>query len=203
MSKPTFLVLAAVVVIVAASAVLMTRKDRPTSSTPQDTFTGLPSNTFDGSATIPATKVSFAYPTKGFYGLGAKLSKENGNAHLETTSPYVLEKGSEFVTLHIAVTENTKKDTLESLVTRLKSESVGRIEESYLNNGSLKTIGDRDFYVYKTTEDVTVWSAFTVTQDAIINATLSYKATDGAESQAAYANNDKLFIEILERVSVK
>jgi hypothetical protein len=196
---PSFLIASAVAVI-ATSAVMIFRKVEPVPVKPQTKVTQLPGNTFDANASVPGTNVTFSYPSKGFYGLGADVVSSTQTAVVQSTAAYDVEKGSEFVTLTVSA-GSTVASSLEDMVNVIDANS---IDGQYAKlNGEYRTIGGDRFFLWRVMEDVTVWNAWMLAGKDRISARLAYKATEGAESQAAYQHNDQLFLEILERISVK
>jgi len=207
------IVVIVVAVALATGILLFLRRDKPlVSPTPQNSAPRLPETTFDSTATIPGTRLSFSYPSKGFYGIGADLKtftyadgSASGNhteVTVQSTAPYAYERGSEFVTLWVvARNRRSEEKILEDVVNAFDPNS---INGQYAKlTGEYRTFNDQKFFVMKAAEDVTTWSALTLLDDDAIWISLAYKATDGAESQAAYEHNDQLFIDILSRVKVE
>lgn len=207
--KQKFLVVIAVMVaVVLATGILLSlRRDKPLASpVPQ-----LPETIFDSTATLPETRLSFSYPSKGFYGIGAdvrtsqaeeSVSGYHTGVTVQSTAPYIYERGSEFVTLWlVARNRRSEEKTLEDAVSAIDPNS---ISGQYAKlNGQYRTINDQKFFVLKVTEDATSWGALTLLDDDAIWITLAYKGAESAESRAAYEYNDQLFLDILSRVKVE
>jgi hypothetical protein len=171
----------------------------------------LPENVFDAEVAIPGTSVSLSYPARGFYGLGvAKRTFTNGDngsspegVRLGVTVPYDPEKGSEFVTVDAMVVRSLSSgETIEDYVDALLS-SLDKNSNDYQYMkafGQYRNINSHDFFTYKVTESVWYLSASTIVNGKVINISLAYTPTDGAESKAAYENNDQLFLQILSHL---
>jgi hypothetical protein len=170
----------------------------------------LPSNDLDATVNIPGTQLMLPYPRTGFYGLGADVTtndtvRRDGfttkEVSIGTTAEYDAEKGSEYVTLDAVVMRRLKTDeTLSTFVASLDPQS---IEGQYAKSGTTETFGGHDYFVFKSAEDVSVWTAYTVTGVNIVGITLAYKPTDESESVVADKNNEQLFLNILSHVSAK
>ena len=78
------------------------------------------------------------------------------------------------------------------------------VEVDYVkDNGNYQTINGKEFFLYRVDEAIIIWRAITLQNNQVITVTLMYKEAGGAESKAAFQNNDKLFLEILEHISYK
>jgi hypothetical protein len=192
------------ILVIAGIALAFSYGDKPTQPTDQNMPSAngsvrLPETVFDATETVPGTQVRFFYPSNGFYGLGAKLTKEASGIIVETTQEYVPEKGSEFVVLSLSSKKlKAGESTLEDVVGAIDENSV---DGQYAKlNGEYRTINGRRYFIYKATEDVTVWSAMTIEGNDVIGVSFAYKGSEGEEGQAAYQNNDELFIDILSRI---
>lgn len=167
----------------------------------------LPVTIFDTTTSVDGTSLSFAYPSKGFYNLGVVLTKETpenikdliAGYHIETTEPYDSKKGSEFVVVNVSVLKNDKSITFDGVNDYLLKRA-GDIEREGIKEGSVFAVGSDKYFIYKVSEDVRVWSAYTVAKDGIVMVTMAYTGSEGAESEKAYANNDSLFKEVLSHI---
>jgi hypothetical protein len=180
-----------------------------TSIAPTQETVQLPENKFDTMVNIPGTKLVLAYPAKGFYQLGARVNTHQPSdsnlgdvLNISPEQPYNAARGSEFVILAVSVrnpgaAEKTLKDVIAGL-------DPNTIETSYAKeNGNYRTINGQEFFMYKVTEDSTLQKAMILKNNQIITISLTYKLIEGAQSETAYRNNDKLFLEILEHISSK
>ncbi len=182
----------------------------PTKEVAEDEGFKLPENKFDTSISIPGTKLILKYPSKGFYQLGAVVKTNEPGAPdsygnvltIQAKEKYNNEKGSEFITLVTALREADPNEKILKNVNEILNPN--QVEIDYAkNNGSYKTINGQEFFVYKVDEVLTLYKAITLQNNQVIIITLMYKPTDGKESEAAFKNNDKLLIEILENISYK
>jgi hypothetical protein len=175
----------------------------------QKTEIRLSETSFDTRKVIPGTRISFSYPSKGFYGLGSEIfesEQDEGDnlvksVAIQTTVPYVAERGSEFVTLTVKARSLRLGETsLKDIIDAIDSNS---IEGQYIaSNGTYRTINGIPFFLLKVTEDVTVWSARFVVGNDLVTILFAYKLTDGTESQAAYSMNDRIFLDILSGLRI-
>lgn len=202
MKKSNIIVLISILIVCIVVGVIFVEKNNKRTSSSQEIT--LPVSNLDSAAEIPSTNMLLPYPSQGFYGLGAQLSTgaEQGLA-VSTKVPYDVNKGSEYVVLSASVVRlakngETLKDVVESFA------SLDSIERDYIKtNGKYETINGHEYFIYKVTEDVTVWSGVVVSNGNVVAITLAYKYTEAPESMAAYKNNDMLFREILSKISFK
>lgn len=203
--KLNILIITIITIVIATGVFVVLRKDQKPSIIPsQNGDVQLPENTFNASTTVPGTRVIFSYPAKGFYGLGTDIVTNDAEQSVvvQTAAPYITEKGSEHVVLTVTAKKlPTDQKSLEDVIGAIDPNSY--IGQYVKMNGEYRTIGGQDFFLSKMTEDVTVWSASTINEKNVISIILAYKNQEGAESQAAYQNNDRLFLQILEHISFK
>lgn len=210
--KSNTIIIVVLAVVITAGVFVVLRKDKNPSIIPsQNGAVQLPENTFDTTTTIPGTRLVFSYPAKGFYGIGAdvitsqadeSVSRYHTLITVQSTAPYEIEKGSEFVALSFVVREQRAEErTLKDIVNALDPDSVDGQYAKF--NGVYRTFNGQEFFVIKVSEDATFWGAMTLLDDDVIWIRLAYKGTEGLESQAAYPNNDRLFLQILEHISFK
>ncbi len=210
--KLNIIIITISVILIAVTIFVILRKDQKSSATPsQSKAVQLPKTIFDATTTVPGTNFSFSYPSKGFYGLGANLnvsraeesaSNYHARVSVQTTVPYITEKGSEFVVLTVGAGKlPANQKSLEDVINAIDPDSyTGQYAKI---NGKHQTINGRKFFLSKVTEDATTWGAWTLAGEDIITVMLAYKGGESAESQAAYLNNDQLFLQILENISLK
>jgi hypothetical protein len=169
---------------------------------------GLPTTVFDLTETIPGTHASFSYPSRGFYGLGNmfyRLTSDQkinpgliSGTKINPALPYVPEKGSEFVVLNVSLYENKSNLTPEDWVANFPD---GVLDKVYAkSNGRLVTMGGHQFFIYKTTEGPTSWSAYATSKEGMVSVSLAYTSSESAESLRAYTYNDQLFLQIISHV---
>lgn len=83
-----------------------------------------------------------------------------------------------------------------------------------IENGVYKTFNNYKFYIYKDNDqnDMEVWHAIFLQNDGAYQASINYlkpkntlygNDSNTPESQAAFKNNDLLFLEILKNISFK
>lgn len=203
--KFNILIIATVAIVIATGVFVVLRKNQILTVMPsQNVITQLTENIFDSTTTVPRTRLVFSYPAKGFYGLGADVVTNDAEQSVvvQTTAPYITEKGSEFVVLTITAEElPINQKSLKDVINAIDPNSyIGQYAKM---NGGYQTINGREFFLSKVTEDATTWRAWTLTGKDIVTVMLAYKGTEGAESQVAYQNNDQLFLQILEHISLK
>lgn len=201
--KLNTLIIAMVVIVIATTVFVVLRKDKKPSVIPsQNGIIQLPENTFDATTTVPGTHFVFSYPAKGFYDLGTDVVTNDAEQSVvvQTVAPYITEKGSEFVVLTVTAEElPTNQKSLEDVINAIDPNSyIGQYAKM---NGEYRTISGQKLFLSKVTEDATTWRAWTLAGEDIITVMLVYKGSEGAESQAAYLNNDQLFLQILEHFS--
>lgn len=184
----------------------------------------LTENNFDAIATVPNTDISFKYPSKGFYGLGVKFLGPNVEPDADMTeikkigfeysAPIDKTKVSEYINFYLGPeTERGNIDgeyNLENAVKAIKKiHGIIGIE-----NGVYKTFNNYKFYIYKDDDqnDMEVWHAIFLQNDGAYQVSINYlkpkntlygNDSNTPESQAAYKNNDQLFLEILKNISWK
>ncbi len=188
-----------------------TTTDNTAQETPkEENDVKLPENKFDTTTNIPGTDLVLAYPSQGFYQLGAVLKKNEpgdpesyGNVlTIQAKETYNAEKGSQFVTAVVALRDaGSLEKTLKDVENIVKPNAV---EADFVKeNGNYQTIAGREFFIYKVDQFITMWRAVTLQNNQVMIVTLMYKATDSKESEAAYKNNDTLFLEIIKNISSK
>lgn len=169
----------------------------------------LPANVFDAKISVPGTSVVLAYPKDGFYGLGAEIvtlktdpGQVSNGVTISSTASYTAEKGAEFVTL---TTRAGSLQTGEALETFVKSFVEGAsLDAQYAKlDGKYEVIKGRQFFVFKVTEDATIWQAYVADANNLLTISLAYKLTEAPESRMAYKHNDQLFKEILSHIEFK
>jgi hypothetical protein len=112
----------------------------------------------------------------------------------------VTEQGSEFVVLDASISPTASGEaSVKEVATRLAK---GTIEESYAKQGTLESVNGHTYFVYKTTEDVTVWKAVMLDHGHAVIVTLAYKPSEGEASKRAYIENDALFKKILAGITL-
>lgn len=163
---------------------------------------------FDAVVGVPQTRLMLPYPSRGFYGLGANVittsvqGKDvffNKAIHIETTSDYDVSKGEEFVTIDASGIRKLRAgETLDAFVGSLDPQS---LEGQYAKSGNVETLGGRKYFVFKITEGVSVWTAYTVSGEDIVSISMAYKSTDGPQSDSINARNAQLFREMLTGMS--
>lgn len=175
-----------------------------------DHNTKLPENNFDTTYQIPNTNIIFKYPSAGFYGLGIDIASSTevrgliSGIHTESISEFERNAQSAYAVLNINLIENEKnfKNINDFAEDFKKDPGVSFYDQEYAKeNGRLININDKEYFIYKLTEDATAWSAFTVNKDGIVWVMLAYTSSFTPYSVAVYKNNDGLFLEILENIS--
>ena len=155
-----------------------------------------PVDTFDASQPIPGSRVEISYPSRGFYRLGSAVtSGADGHARILTALPYDERYGSEYVTLDASARPLSKGESIKTVLSGFDPKS---IDGQYSRTGSYRTIHGHQFFIYKMTEDVTVWNAYTISNGSLINISLAYKEKESEESKAAAIKNNQLFLDILD-----
>jgi hypothetical protein len=164
-------------------------------------FISLPDNVFDASIKVTETPMTFYYPSKGFYGLGASLETSRG-LRIDPTAPHNPQKNSEYIII-TAGGDYFPNRTLKDFVGDLKNEP---FVTQRFRSSIYETINGREFYVYRLESDANViLDAVTVVNNRTAGVSMSYASTentpDGAiESKLAYEHNDELFQEILSHL---
>ena len=174
--------------------------------------TELPKTNFDAEAQLPNTNINFKYPKEGFYSLGINLtnieSTDNiiSGVHIEPTAKFVSNAQSAYVISEIKLLKNERsfKDINELASFYKTADGLTTFERDYANeNGYILDIKDNKYFIYKATEDATVWHAFTITEEGIIEVSLAYTNSFTPHSETIYKNNDGFFLEILENISLR
>ncbi|MFH1036485.1 MAG: hypothetical protein ABIG29_00935 [Candidatus Nealsonbacteria bacterium] len=170
----------------------------------------LPENNFDAAYQIPGTNIFFRYPSDGFYGLGINIASSTevrgliSGMHAEPVSEFERDAQSAYVVLNINLIENEKAFTnINNFAEDFKKDSdVSFYDREYAKeNGRIAEINDKEYFIYKVTEDATAWSAYTINKNGIVWVMLAYTNSLTPYSDSAYKNNDGLFLEILENIS--
>lgn len=115
------------------------------------------------------------------------------------TSTYDYKKGSEFVVLRADFVRPL--NTGEDLDQFLASSDPQSADAKYMKTGNKEMINGNDFFLYKITEEVTIWNAYMASNGNLIKISLAYKSSDDPESAMAYKNNDQIFRDVLSHVS--
>lgn len=170
----------------------------------------LPKINFDAESQLPNTNIKFNYPKEGFYKLGINLTdlatSETliSGIHIEPTAEFDRNAQSAYVVAEIKLLKNEKsfKNTGELESFYKTDSSLPEVEREYAKeNGYVLDIKDNKYFIYKVTEDATVWHASTITEEGIIEVSLAYTNSFTPNSETIYKNNDGLFLEILENVT--
>lgn len=191
------LIFVVLVGLVSVGAYFFVNGNKKQSSVQQSSF---PQNELDTQVQIPGTSVSVSYPKQGFYGLGARVSKIEKEVVISPTAAYDAAIGSEYVMLDASYESLKDGETLESFVKSLSMNSES-IDGQYSKMGVYEVINDQEFFLFKVTEDATMWNAYAINEGNIYHFVLSYRKTDGKESLAAYEHNNFLFKEIISHIS--
>lgn len=169
-----------------------------------------PKTNFDTNIRLQNSNISFKYPSEGFYNLGIKITDIEPDSalisgiHIEPIAEFDKNFQSAYVTAEIMLLKNDKNfKNIDELALFYKTdESATTFDRDYANeNGKILDINENKYFIYKVTEDVTLWRALTITREGIIEVSLAYKNGFTPYSEAAYKNNEKLFLEILGNVS--
>lgn len=187
-----------------------TTPENTTQETSKDNAITLPENKFDATVAAPGTNLIFSYPSKGFYQLGANVKtfqpgdpKEYGNIlSIQPAQSYQEEKGSEFVTVVVALDDLPSQE--KNLKEMVEKRSFNGLEDDYVkDNGHYETINGREFFLYRVDEAIIIWRALTLHNNQVITITMMYKLAGEAESKAAFEHNDNLFAEVLQHITYK
>ncbi len=167
-----------------------------------------PEPEFDGSVKIDDTGITVEYPTKGYYGLGADVSFSKsdpyplGSLSINASTKYDQRKAAEYVILTVGA--RTKKSG-ETLAMAVDSLSKFKYPEAIKESRNINIDG-HEFYIEKYLGDTKDgWTGMAINGDQVISVLFKYIMGDAQyepapESIAAYKNNDKLFLQILEHV---
>jgi hypothetical protein len=170
----------------------------------------LPKINFDTEAQLPDTNINFKYPKEGFYNLGINITNEetNGNliagVHIESTAKFDSNAQSAYVVAEIKLLKNEKNfEDIEKFAAAYKEDpDLSMFDREYAKeNGQIADINNKKYFIYKVTEDATVWRALTIAEEGIVEVSLAYTNSFTSYSEAVYKNNDGLFLEILENIS--
>jgi len=170
----------------------------------------LPKINFDTEIQLPNTNINFKYPKEGFYNLGINITNEetNGNliagAHIESTAKFDSNAQSAYVVAEIKLLKNEKNfEDMEKFSSSYKEDpNLSIFDREYAKeNGHVVDISGNKYFLYKVTEDATVWRALTIAEEGILEVNLAYTNSFTPYSEAIYKNNDGLFLEILENIS--
>lgn len=161
---------------------------------------------FDASMPVGNTGVTVFYPKDGFYGMGiVKLdstitnANELGLVEIGTAKPIEPQAPSKTLGLHVSVAKNLDQaETLQSIVAKIKPDTMHI-------DGRIVIVNDNDFYITKIVgQDAgDAWAGFTLKNDKVISVGITYPyAGPGASDEdiAAYKNNDRLFLQILQNM---
>jgi hypothetical protein len=161
----------------------------------------LPETIFDSQVAVPGTSVYISYPMNGFYGLGASVRTSTlQGVVISTQTQYNANAGAEYVVLSGRVVRAVKSG--ETLKKFIESSDPPETDRDYSKTGKYELVNGQEYFVYKVTEDVTAWFAYTISNGKFIVITLAYKPTEAPESRDAYKNNDLIFEEIISRISL-
>ncbi|MFH2136762.1 MAG: hypothetical protein ABII19_04020 [Patescibacteria group bacterium] len=172
----------------------------------------IPKINFDTEAQLSNTNINFKYPKEGFYKLGIKITNIAigetllAGIHIEPTAEFDSNAQSAYVVGGIKLLKNEKKfEDIEKFASAYKEDSrLSTFDREYAKeNGHILDIKDNKYFIYKVTEDATVWHAFTIAEEGIVEVSLAYTNSFTPYSEAIYKNNDGLFLEILEKIDVK
>ncbi|MBI5071959.1 hypothetical protein HZB93_03685 [Candidatus Falkowbacteria bacterium] len=170
----------------------------------------LPKINFDAEAQLPNANINFKYPKEGFYKLGINLTdlatSETliSGIHIEPTAEFDRNAQSAYVVEEIKLLKNEKNfKNMEELESFYKTDfSLSEFEREYAKeNGHILDINDNKYFIYKVTEDATVWHALTIAEEGVIEVSLAYTNGFTPYSENIYKNNDGLFLEILENIN--
>ncbi|MFA5127384.1 MAG: hypothetical protein WC457_00070 [Patescibacteria group bacterium] len=162
---------------------------------------------FDGVLILPESSVVFNYPKAGFYGFGSKITTSTSDGdvlselHIEPLAGFNTNMQSAYVVFDLKLSKN--KDDYQNLddfkTAYLSDSNPLTFEKEYAGeNGKIITVNDVKYFIYQVKEDATVWRAFTLIKEGVIEASLSY--TGGGPIEASDYDNDKLFLEVLENI---
>lgn len=188
-----------------------TNTTEPTnSSQTQPNTTQLAENRFDAEANIPGTKLTFAYPAKGFYGLGAVVKTfqpgdPDAYGHVLTIQPeqkFDKEKASEFITVIVSLADaGADEKNLKAAVANLGQTSIE--QDAIKANGHYQTINGHEFFLFKVDEEMAFWRAITLEKNQVLAFTLMYNPNQAKDAKTVAAANDTLFLEMLQHISYK
>ena len=171
-----------------------------------------PKTNFDVEAQLLNTNITFKYPEEGFYNIGINITNVATNenlisgVHIESTAEFDSNAQSAYVVAEIKLLKNEKNfEDIEELVSFYKTDSgLSEFEKEYAKeNGLIVDIGGNEYFIYKVTEDATVWRALTIAEEGIVEVSLAYTNSFTPYSEAIYKNNDELFLEILENINFR
>jgi hypothetical protein len=201
------IIVACATIVVGAAIFISVRKDGNNNNI-NSAQTELPVTVFDGVTKIPNTKISVSYPTKGFYGLGAKFLPYNmdnnlydvtGGAGIVTSSPADTSKISEQISITLDV-RKADNNNLESLIKKLNDNN----GPEYAPNGVTETVADNIFYIAKNKSgDQVYFDAYTLKNNQYIHIKFQFSEGMGSINKAASDNNEKLFYDYLNNLNIK
>lgn len=167
---------------------------------------------FDTEAKPSNTNINFKYPGEGFYGLGINTTDiEPGGdiifgIHTEPTADFDSNAQSAYVVEEIKLLKNDRNyEDIEKFASDYKENPIlSMFDREYAKeNGQITEISGNKYFIYKVTEDVTAWRAFTITEEGILEVSLAYTNSFTPCSETIYKNNNELFLEILENINIK
>lgn len=180
------------------------------SSQTQPSTTKMTENKFDAEANIPGTKLTLAYPAKGFYGLGTVVKTfqpddPNAYGHVLTIQPeqkFEKEKGTEFLTVIVSLDNALAEEkTLKTVIADLDETSIEA--DAIKANGHYQTINGHEFFLFKVDAETVFWRAITLEKNQIITVSFMYNPNQGKDAKVVAPTNDSLFLEILQHISYK
>lgn len=172
--------------------------------------TELPKTNFDAEAQLPNTNINFKYPKEGFYKLGINITdiatSETliAGVHIESTAEFDRNAQSAYVVEEIKLLKNGKKfEDMEKFSSAYKEDPTPSMfdREYAKENGHIIDIRGDKYFIYKVSENATVWHAFTIVEEGIVEVSLAYTNSFSPYSETIYKNNDELFLEILENIN--
>jgi hypothetical protein len=172
----------------------------------------LPKTNFDTEAQLQNTNIKFKYPKEGFYKLGINMTDMAtsetliAGVHIESTAEFDRNAQSAYVVAEIKLLKNDKKfEDIEKFASSYKEDSnLSVFDREYAKeNGHVVDINGNKYFIYKVTEDATVWHALTITAEGVIEISLAYTNSFIPYSETIYRNNDELFLEILENINFR
>lgn len=175
----------------------------------------LPETIFDKTMKIPGTSITFKYPSKGFYGLpftseSPKIPEykpddelpEFGKLNVRAVgfepdrTNFDKNKTAEYIELGLHIEDEGVQlkgsETLEEVMA-LYATNVYH-DDLFVKKGKNSMINNHNFFI------PVRGFAFTLTKDGLLVVVMNDSTTKYPESIAAYKNNEKLFIQILESI---
>lgn len=160
-----------------------------------------PETVFDTSVEIPGTGISFKYPSKGFYGLGANVSNLEDEYHIYNM--HILPYDSCYgdvgcVTFDIFLNENDKNaQNINEFIDSYIAEPTKFIDKEYMRSGYNKSVNNKDYFIFSIAEDAPGVQAKTLYSDYVITVGLVCKARN---SELLGKCEKELMPKILENI---